>query len=78
MLGKEPERFQEIEGVFTIDKIIDAEGHCYDQPSSFCKNACGRFDEAIWSSQVFKHFAHHDCVNLQPMKIPRKEITIDK
>ena len=64
MLGNEPERFQEIECVFMIDEIIDTKRHRYNESSFFRKNARGRFQEAFWPSQVFKHLTHHDCIYL--------------
>ena len=53
-----------------VDKVIDAERHCDNKPSFFGKNARGRFQERLRSSQVFKHFAHHNCIYLHIMMIP--------
>ena len=61
-----------------IDKIIDPERHCYNEPSLFWKNASGRFQERLRPGQVFKYFAHHDCIYLHIMMIPRKEICVDE
>ncbi|MNO52387.1 hypothetical protein D3C76_428050 [compost metagenome] len=74
MLGQQPKRFYQVEGVLVVNEVIDPERYGNHQPATLLEQIVGLFNEQLRAYQVFEHFTDDNGVRLNLERVQREEV----